>query len=74
MNKEVVVHTNNGILFSYKKERIWVSFSEVGETGAYYTSDIMLLVFLWLTSLSLTVSRSIHVAADHIISFFLTAE
>ena len=40
MNKEVVVHTNNGILLSYKKERIWVSFSEVGETGAYYTSEV----------------------------------
>ena len=37
-------------------------------------SDIMLFVFLWLISLSLTISRSIHGAASHIISFFLIAE
>ena len=29
---------------------------------------------VWLTLLSMTISRSIHVAANGIISFFLTAE
>ena len=29
-DKEVVVHIHNGILLSHKKERIWVSCSEVG--------------------------------------------
>jgi len=37
MGKEVVVHMHNGILLSYKKERIWVSPNEVDETGSYYT-------------------------------------
>ena len=37
MDKEVVVHIHNGILLSYKKERIWVSSNEVDETGARYT-------------------------------------
>ena len=37
MDKEVVVHTHNVVLLSYKKEHIWVSSSEVNETGAYYT-------------------------------------
>ena len=37
MDKEVVVHIHNGILLSYKKEKIWVSSNEVDETGAYYT-------------------------------------
>ena len=36
-DKEIVVHIHNGILLSYKKECIWVSSNEVGETGAYYT-------------------------------------
>ena len=36
MDKEVVVHILNGILVSYKKERIWVTSNEVDETGAYY--------------------------------------
>ena len=31
-----MVHTN-GILLSYEKECIWVSFNEVDEAGAYYT-------------------------------------
>ena len=35
--KEVVVHIHNGILLRYKKERMWVSFNEADETGAYYT-------------------------------------
>ena len=34
----------------------------------------MIFVFVWLTSLSMTISRSIHVAANGIISFFLMAE
>ena len=37
MDKEVVVHIHNGILLSYKKERIWVRSNEVGEPRAYYT-------------------------------------
>ena len=37
MDKEVVVHTHNGILFSHRKKRIWVSSNEVDEPGAYYT-------------------------------------
>ena len=37
MDKEVLVHIPNRILFGYKKEHIWVSSNEVDETGAYYT-------------------------------------
>ena len=38
MNKvEVVVHIYNGILLSYKKERIWVSWTEVDEPRACFT-------------------------------------
>ena len=36
MDKEVVVHLQNGISLSYKTEHIWVSSNEVGEPGAYY--------------------------------------
>ena len=36
MDKEVVVHIHDGILFSYKKECIRVSSNEVDETGPYY--------------------------------------
>ena len=36
MDKEVVVHIQNGILLN-KKECIWLSSNEVDETGAYYT-------------------------------------
>ena len=36
MDKEVVVHMQDGILLSYKEEHIWVSSNEVDETGAYY--------------------------------------
>ena len=36
-------------------------------------SDII-FVFLWLTSLSMIISRSIHFAANGIISFFLKVE
>ena len=35
-----------------------------------YISDIIIFVFLWLTSLNMQISRSIHVAANGIISFF----
>ena len=34
----------------------------------------MIFVFLWLNSLSMTISRSIHVAANGMISFFFMAE
>ena len=34
----------------------------------------MIVVFLWPTSLSMIISRSIHVAANGIISFFLMVE
>ena len=37
MDKEVVAHTHNVILLSYKKERTWVSSNDVDETEAYYT-------------------------------------
>ena len=37
MDKELVVHTHNGILLSYKNECVWVTSNEMGETGAYYT-------------------------------------
>ena len=37
MDKKAVVHMHNGILFSYKKECIWVSYNEVDEIWAYYT-------------------------------------
>ena len=39
MDKEVVAHIHNGILLSYKKEDIWVSFNQVNETGAYYSDS-----------------------------------
>ena len=34
MNKEVVVRMYSGVLLSHKKERIWVSSSEVDEPRA----------------------------------------
>ena len=37
VDKEVVVHIQNGILLSYKQEHIWVCPNEVDELGAYYT-------------------------------------
>ena len=37
MDKEVVVHIHNGILFSYIKERIWVNSNEVDEIRAHHT-------------------------------------
>ena len=37
---KVVVHIYNGILFSPKKEGIWVSSSEVNEPRACYTEWI----------------------------------
>ena len=40
IDKEVVVHTHNGILLSFKKEHIWVSSNEVDETEAYYTDEV----------------------------------
>ena len=38
MDKEMVVHTYNGILLSHKKEHIWVSSSEADEPIARYTA------------------------------------
>ena len=37
MSKEVVVHIQSGILFSYEKECIWFSSNEMDEPGTYYT-------------------------------------
>ena len=37
MDKEVVVHTHNGVLFSHKKGHIWVNPNEVDEPSTYYT-------------------------------------
>ena len=33
-----------------------------------------MFIFVWLTSLSMTISKPIHVTADGIISFFFMAE
>ena len=35
MDKEVVVHTHDGLLLSYKKEHIQVSSNEVDEPRTY---------------------------------------
>ena len=35
-----------------------------------HVSDLVIFVFVWLTSLSMIISRSLHVAANGIISFF----
>ena len=40
MNKDAVVYIHNGILLSYKKEHIWVSYDEVDEPRTYYTEWI----------------------------------
>ena len=37
MDKEVVLHTHNGILLGHKTECIWVSSNEADEPRAYYT-------------------------------------
>ena len=37
IDKEVVVYIHNGLLFSHKKEHIWVSFNEVHEPRTNYT-------------------------------------
>ena len=34
----------------------------------------MIFLFVWLTSVAMTIARSIHIAADGIISFFLMAK
>ena len=48
---------------------------EVGEKilKKEYLSQCWIRVFVWLTSLSKKISRSIHVAANGIISYFLMA-
>ena len=40
MDKEVVVHIHNGILFSYKKEHIWVSSNGVDELESIIQSEV----------------------------------
>ena len=37
MDKEVVVHIYNGVLFSHKKEWTWIGFTAVDEPRAFYT-------------------------------------
>ena len=37
MDKKAVVHIHNGVLHSHRKEYIWISSSEMDETGADYT-------------------------------------
>ena len=37
--KEAVVHIQNALLLSHKKEYIWVSSNEVDEPRAYYTEQ-----------------------------------
>ena len=39
MDKEAVVHVYKGMLFSHKKELIWVSPSEEDETRDYNTEE-----------------------------------
>ena len=40
MDKGVVIHIHNGLLFSHKKECLWVSSNEMDEPRAYYTEWI----------------------------------
>ena len=40
VDKEVVVHIQNGILFSYEKEHIWVSSNEVDKTEPIMQSEV----------------------------------
>ena len=40
MDKEVVVHTHNGILLSHKKECLWVSSNEVDELESIIQSEV----------------------------------
>ena len=37
MGKEAMIYVFNGILFSHKKEYIWLSSNEMDEPRAYYT-------------------------------------
>ena len=37
MDKEVVVHIYDAVLFSHKTEHIWVSSNEVDKPRTYYT-------------------------------------
>ena len=37
LTKKVVVHIQNGILLSHKKERIWLSSNKIDEPKTYYT-------------------------------------
>ena len=37
MDKEVVIHIYNRILFSHKKEWTWIGFTVVDEPRAFYT-------------------------------------
>ena len=40
MDKDAVVHLHNGILFSHKKEYIWVSSDEVNDPEPVIQSDV----------------------------------
>ena len=40
MDKEIVVHINNGMLLSHKKEHIWISCSEVDELELVIQSEV----------------------------------
>ena len=40
MDKEIVAHIPNEILLSHRKEHIWVHSNQVGETGAYFYSEL----------------------------------
>ena len=42
MDKEDVVHIYNGMLFSHRKERIWVGSNEVGEPRTFFFSFIFI--------------------------------
>ena len=40
MDKKFVVHIHSGILLSYKKECIWVSYNEVDEVEPIIQSEV----------------------------------
>ena len=57
------------VFFCFVNTLIWSFYFSDSTYKRYH----MIFVFVWLTSLSMLISRSIHIAANGIISFFLTA-
>ena len=52
----------------------WTAREVIKKIDSTYKWSHVLLVFVWLTSLRMIISRSIHVAAGGIISYFFVAE